>query len=264
MKVWALSPFLNELDVLEIRLAELDEVVDVFVLVEATSTHSGIPRDLVWLEHRDRFAPWLDKIRYAPIDFPPHLNAEWHREAWQREYCGWLLAGLGMDDIVMISDLDEIPRASTVTDVVEGAFEIPCSISFPIHPYRLDWKWDQLEDGFCRCTFVRGSALRPRRDGGFDGVHEQVVSAHRFSYVGEYGWHFSYIGSEEQIITKAESIADAWVKGTVSEQHARESIRTGRDLFGRPQRTSSRVAIEDLPRHVAENRERFAHLLIDG
>lgn len=48
--------FFNELDVLEIRLRELDGVVDRFVLVEATLTHQGKPKPLLYAENKERFA----------------------------------------------------------------------------------------------------------------------------------------------------------------------------------------------------------------
>ena len=44
MKIYDCFTFFNELDLLEIRLNELNEVVDYFVLVEATTTHSRKPK----------------------------------------------------------------------------------------------------------------------------------------------------------------------------------------------------------------------------
>ena len=39
--------FFNELDLLELRLHELNKVVDYFVLVEATLTHSGWNKPII-------------------------------------------------------------------------------------------------------------------------------------------------------------------------------------------------------------------------
>ena len=44
--VYACFVFWKELDLLELRLHELDAVVDYFVLVEATHTFSGQPKPL--------------------------------------------------------------------------------------------------------------------------------------------------------------------------------------------------------------------------
>ena len=52
-RVFDVFPFFNERDVLEVRLREHDDVVDVFVPVEGSTTHSGGPKDLAW---RDGFS----------------------------------------------------------------------------------------------------------------------------------------------------------------------------------------------------------------
>lgn len=266
MTVWSTSMFFNEVDVLEIRLAELDPVVDIFILVEATQTHMGEPRDLVFPQYAEsRFFPWLQKIRYVPVEFPAGMG-NWERENYQRQQGGQALKGLQPDDLVIISDLDEIVSAETVRMALAGEIPIPCNISFPIHPYRLDWQWDVLMDGHCRCTFVRGSDFE-KVEGGFSGVHDlmffhnYVPRPDRTAVVGNYGWHFTYIGDEERIIGKSESIADDWVKGLATQERAAAAIQRGTDVFGREDRPSHRVTLSALPVYVQENRQRFAHIL---
>ena len=51
--------FFNELDLLEIRLNELDLVVDKFVLVEANFTHQGKEKRLLFEENKNRFFKWV-------------------------------------------------------------------------------------------------------------------------------------------------------------------------------------------------------------
>jgi hypothetical protein len=60
--------FFNELDLLEIRLNTLDAVVDKFVIAEATRTHTGKHKDLVFKLNQSRFARFLDKIIYVEAD----------------------------------------------------------------------------------------------------------------------------------------------------------------------------------------------------
>ena len=277
--IWSLSPFLNEIDVLEIRLAELDSVVDVFVIAEATRTHTNVPRDLVFPQHKHRFSRWLHKIRYLKVSFP-QLGGHWERENYQREVLGRGLEGLRPDDIVIVADVDEILSASTVRGIVEGKFRLPCTFSFPIHPYRLDWKWDSLDEGCERCTVIRGRDLERVPNGMFRGVQAAIRLSFccfedpsyegpqptRFCldhthYLGEYGWHFTYQGDPEQIIAKTNSIADEWVKEQASEDDALEAISNGRDLFGRSDKTARRIGLEQLPVYVQENQERFSRLL---
>ena len=267
MTTWSCSMFYNEVDILEIRLAELCDVVDIFVLVEATSTHMGKPRELVYPQYEDtRFFPWRDQIRYIPIAFPEGMG-DWERENYQREQAGIGLRGLQPDDLVIISDLDEILSAETVRRAQRGEIPVPCNLSFPIHPYRLDWQWDVLQDGFNRCTIVYGSELTEIPGVGFAGVHgamrhhNAIGRPGRVGLVGDYGWHFTYIGDEERIVDKSYSIADEWVKGLATQETARAAIEQGIDIFGRDDRPSHRVALESLPVYVQQNPQRFAHIL---
>ena len=66
--------FYDELDLLELRLAELGDIVARFVLVEAASTFQGQPKPLVFEKEKARFAPWLDKIEHVVIDFPDPIQ----------------------------------------------------------------------------------------------------------------------------------------------------------------------------------------------
>jgi hypothetical protein len=62
--------FFNEFDVLEIRLNELDDVVDYFVLVESQQTFQGHKKPLVFKNNEDRFKRYLSKIIYLECQIP--------------------------------------------------------------------------------------------------------------------------------------------------------------------------------------------------
>lgn len=126
-------PFFNELDVLRVRLHELAPVVDRFVIVEAHETHQGAPKNYIlsdadWAppELRDRvvhirisgswpFATWgKSGVSRRP---PGQMLAEdWARENTQRNVicAGLRKLGLKGDEIVMVSDVDEIPRRESI------------------------------------------------------------------------------------------------------------------------------------------------------
>jgi beta-1,4-mannosyl-glycoprotein beta-1,4-N-acetylglucosaminyltransferase len=55
----------NELDLLEIRLNELDSVVDYFFIVESNATFTGLPKETYFAKNRSRFANFEHKIVYS-------------------------------------------------------------------------------------------------------------------------------------------------------------------------------------------------------
>ena len=106
--------FFNELDLLEIRLNVLNDVVDRFVLVEATKTHSGKDKPLYFNDNKERYKAFQHKVIHVIVDdYPPFVTA-WTYENHQRNAILRGLTQANPDDAIMISDLDEIPRPDLV------------------------------------------------------------------------------------------------------------------------------------------------------
>ena len=55
----------NEVDLLEIRMNELDSVVDKFFIIESNATFTGLPKKTHFADNRARFARFEDKITYT-------------------------------------------------------------------------------------------------------------------------------------------------------------------------------------------------------
>ena len=102
--------FFNELELLQIRLAELSSVVDVFVIAEAPWTFQGQAKPLFFGENRARFKPYLSRIQHIVSDAPPVVTDQWSRELHQRNSLKRGLLEASGDDFVVISDADEIVR----------------------------------------------------------------------------------------------------------------------------------------------------------
>ncbi len=106
--------FFNELELLELRLNELNGVVDKFVLVEATRTFTNKPKPLYYAENKQRFSQFNDKIIHIVVDDSPDSNNPWVLDRYQKNCVGRGLRNAVPDDIIMFSDADEIPKAETV------------------------------------------------------------------------------------------------------------------------------------------------------
>lgn len=140
--------FFQELDLLEIRLAYLDSVVDVFLIVEACQTFSGKPKNFVFEKNLKRFKKYKNKIQYHKIsDFHSDFNSvckylekssslthlkilnilknhnhypknqlSWVLDTYHRECIHLALDVIANDgDIVILSDLDEIPSFELIS-----------------------------------------------------------------------------------------------------------------------------------------------------
>jgi beta-1,4-mannosyl-glycoprotein beta-1,4-N-acetylglucosaminyltransferase len=121
----------NELDLLEIRLEELYDHVDMFLIVESTKTFTGKLKPLNYKNNADRFKKWQDKISYFIVDDMPIIvdeedinnstkndsqkTIEFYRERHHRNSIGRGLKNLNLsfEDIVIVSDIDEIPNPNS-------------------------------------------------------------------------------------------------------------------------------------------------------
>lgn len=65
MKVMDAVLMSSELDLLEIRMNELDSVVDYFFIVESNATFTGLPKKTYFAENRERFSRFEGKIVYS-------------------------------------------------------------------------------------------------------------------------------------------------------------------------------------------------------
>ncbi|CAA0819925.1 beta-1-4-N-acetylglucosaminyltransferase family protein [Striga hermonthica] len=109
--------FSNELDLLEIRWNELRPYVAKFVVLEANTTFTGIPKPLYFSRNRRRFSNFDNMVVHGV--FPGRVGSgrdPFRLESEQRVAMNELLrrAGIADGDLVIMSDADEIPSPHTV------------------------------------------------------------------------------------------------------------------------------------------------------
>ena len=126
MKIYDCFMYFDEEIVLDLRLNTLNDYVDYFVIVESKFTHKGDLRQLKF--NHQKFKKFKDKIIYLiydklslKIENIKHDDSHdelsrkyiWnaaYRENGQRNYIINGLVNAKKDDIILISDVDEIPK----------------------------------------------------------------------------------------------------------------------------------------------------------
>ena len=128
MRIFDCFMYFDEDLVLDVRLNYLDPYVDYFVIVESIFTHRGEKRDLKF--DLEKFRKFKDKIIYIVYDETPGKIEEildkddettktnksiWNaifRENGQRNYLFKGIENANPEDLILISDVDEIPNLS--------------------------------------------------------------------------------------------------------------------------------------------------------
>lgn len=138
--------FNNEVDLLKIRWNELYPYVTKFVLLESNLTFTGIPKPHFFGLNRDEFKFIEPRLTYATIR-GRHRKGEnpFVEEAYQRLALDQLLkiAGIQDDDLLIMSDVDEIPSGHTI-GLLRWCDDIPPIIHLDLrnYMYSFEFHWD--------------------------------------------------------------------------------------------------------------------------
>jgi beta-1,4-mannosyl-glycoprotein beta-1,4-N-acetylglucosaminyltransferase len=273
--------FFNELDVLRLRLAELDPYVDQFVLVEAPISYAGRDKPLYFETHRSEFTAWLPKLHHEVFQgAAPAIRddeaARFELETMQRNAVWQALQSCGFDetkDILLLSDVDEIPRGSRLPRARALLKKWPVVV-FIQRNYRyyinnlsagdfngVPWAGTVAAGGGAAAALSM-QALR-------NGKNPLLGSRTRaWAYLEDGGWHFSFLGGPTSVAYKIQNFSHA--------RHDRGGPRLLYDVCRSNAHNidlrwkggmevsyaSARAAAlaPDLPRHLLEHYSEFSHL----
>ena len=219
-RVFDCFTFFNEILLLKARVDLLKHVVDRFVIVEGSRTYQGDPREPVFpsIAGELELGPSIEYVLVE--DFPLGVDA-WGREKFQRDAILRGLAGAGPNDLVVVSDVDEIPRPEVIASLRHSLEEpVELGMTFSYYSVNLVARGQWAHARACRRSQL-SSPQSLRRENGLPRIPDA-------------GWHLSFLGSSDRVAQKLRSFAhteyatDRWT----SEVHIRRCMRLGVRLFG--------------------------------
>lgn len=253
-KVIDCFPFNNELDMLECRLVELYDAVDAFVLVEAERDHQDHVKPLHYMENRDRFAPWKDKLVHVvagPMPSKADNPDPWAREHAQREFIGDGLAAIGVtdDDVILQSDVDEIPRALHARNCRPG--RKTWAFGQRGHFWAVDWLYPLIWHGTTAAAVRTIGTLHPARR--FAYMRDLRLTAECPPHLEDAGWHLSWLGGAEAALAKVGSFCHPEVEQQIRDGlTSDEFLRAGIHVDGH--KMTPVDVDEEWPRYIVERR----------
>lgn len=266
--------FFNELDILELRLEELHTVVDYFLLVECGETFSGVTKPFLYDENKDRFSSYLDKIWHVKLPGLPLLlddteEGRFRLEQFQRDALMLGLIGrkLKDDDIILISDVDEIPQSKSVAEISkyltnrdialfkQRYFKLFLDVELP--PETEDWL-GTVAVRYGVLTQTTPHALRVGNygarfyDPSFEIISDGKTLRRRFIQNG--GWHLTYFGGAEAVRYKTANYAHgARIAPGAALSTPVASIVRGRSEGLRPFTNNLKIELQAKIRHLDKN-----------
>ncbi|GEM_PF-5405998 len=200
-RVWSVTPFFNELEILEARLTEMARAVDVFVILEAPRTFRGTPKPLYFADNRERFRRWAAQIEHCVVDLPVS-DDPWVPEHYQRDVAAGELARLGArpSDLVLSTDLDEVVRADKVPAVLEATASSPVCLAMTMFWYSTEWS--------SRVYWAHPKGFRFGQV-PTTSTYSDLRAFFSLPVVYDAGWHLSWFGGPERFDIKISSYAHA-------------------------------------------------------
>ena len=271
--------FFNELDILKLRMHVLNDVADRFVISESTVTFSGEKKPLYFQENREMFAPFADKIIHKVVDDTPMDVSAFMRDSHQKCAVARGLAGARPEDIVIFSDVDEIPNPEAVKRVLADFDDSKiyalaqrnfyCYLDMEETSGNLlsitgefegitgsDRKW--LGTKICSYRMLSSYTTEQLRDKAQKPLMVRVPDG---------GWHFSYMGGgreesvEDRVKYKIKSAAHQEYNNRSTLSRVKKNIRNHQDILGRESRFEIVPIDESYPVYLREHLEEYRYLM---
>ena len=227
MKIFDCFMYFDEEVVVDVRLNTLNEFVDYFVIVESSFTHKGEPRKLKF--NHKKFEKFKDKIIYViddqiysqteeikPLDNEEEKSRKYifnaaYRENGQRNLITKGLSGAKNEDLILISDVDEIPKLNNVNLKIINEKIILFKqdmfyYKFNLHLPNLIWTGTK---GCKKRDLVNPQWLRNIKDRKYSFFRIDTffskIKYISINIVNNGGWHFSNIKTPKEIEHKLRS-----------------------------------------------------------
>lgn len=302
-KIYDCFLFFNEVELLEIRLKELNDYVDYFIIAEAKQTYHGDPKPLNYPINEKRFKKWAKKIVYLPVDLPklglidraiiglmdwkhlPRLSTNslglnflaslfgigrWKFVYKQRESLIKGIKNAHDGDIIMLSDLDEIPNTEKIDDMKRflKKHDYVLFRQRPFFYYLNGLARGEEWMGSVACTFktLRTKLHKKIQFIRTPSAKERLKIAMGFGrnmkIIKNGGWHFSSIGGFEKLKIKTRVVAEATaldISDKALKKDLKEgTLRTGEDSFIK----IDYIKLDsNFPKTIKKEKKKYSHLI---
>jgi beta-1,4-mannosyl-glycoprotein beta-1,4-N-acetylglucosaminyltransferase len=274
-KVYDLFLLNTELDWLEVRLHTLSASVDYFIIVESPITFTGHQKPLILKENWERFKEFHSQIIHHVLEDPPqNAKRTWDVEDFQRNAMfsqvvpqleGIRKAEIG--DVLVVSDVDEIPRPATLVILRNCAVPKRVTIRSQFYYYGFQWRHRGEQWAHPQATLYNGptGTILPADLRNGEGEWNRLNRWWEKIDIWNAGWHCSTcFETIEEVLGKLGAFSHVGLNQEVYRDRERivERVRGGKDLWDREGEVFDRVeGNEDIPDVLKVDRKRWGYLL---
>ena len=260
MAIYDCFQYFNEDHILDLRFNVLNKYVDYFVISESTKTHQGSKKKLNF--NINNFPKFKKKIIYLIADYKDeifndnknHKGGESIIEQHQRNYIINGLKNANDEDLVIISDSDEIPDLDKLSQINSKTKFTAFSQKMFMYKLNLqnidesNWMGSRLvlKKNLVTPQKIRNIKFKNYPFWRFDKKNLQIING---------GWHFSFLHNPSDIAkkVKAYSHGEFNKEEFIDENKIAEKISKNVDIFDRKFNLKKINIDESYPKFIREN-----------
>ena len=262
MKVYDCFSYLDEDLLLDLRLNIMDNYVDYFVIVESNKTWQNNYKN-----HRfdiSKFKGFKDKIIYIKISDMPDGENPYIRENYQRNCITKGLINADDEDLIIISDLDEIPNPNQIKIFKKNMkyavfkqmhFYYKINLQSQNNPY---WFGSRIcvKKYLKSPQWLRNLKFKKRAFWRLDKFRLNNI-------IDDGGWHFCNLKSPEQLLYKYKNLCETNDPTVFKEQidkkflnldEIKKRINNGSDIIGRKENFRPIDLDDKFPNYILKNK----------
>ena len=256
---------------LDLRLNILDDYVDYFVIVEGNKTWQNNPKKLRF--DINKFSKFKDKIIYIPVEDMPDGDNPYLRENFQRNCISRGLRSSNDNDLIMVSDLDEIPNQKALSLFKKKMkfavfkqmhFYYKINMQSTINPY---WFGSRIciKKNLKSPQWLRGLKFKKRPFWRIDKLKLNNI-------IDDGGWHFCNLKTPEALLYKYKNLCetnDPYIfKEKIEEKYLdiveiKKRISLGQDIIGRDEKYKIKKIDNSFPEFIINNIDKYKDWILN-
>ena len=271
MKIFDCFSYWDEDLLLDLRLNTLNQYVDYFVIVEGNKTWQNNHKNLRF--NIEKFSKFKNKIIYIPVENMPGGGNPYLRENFQRNCIERGLVNAADNDLIIISDLDEIPN-------LEMLYKFKSEMRFAVFKqkhfyYKINFQSQNnpfwygsricVKKHLKSPQWLRGLKFKKRPFWRFDKF--------RLNNILDFGgWHFCNLKTPEELLYKYQNLCetnDPYIfKEKIDEKYLNldeitKKIDLGKDIIGRDELYKKIKLDNTFPKYILDNPNLYKNWIIN-
>jgi beta-1,4-mannosyl-glycoprotein beta-1,4-N-acetylglucosaminyltransferase len=265
MKIYDCFSYWDEDLLLDLRLNVLNDFVDYFVIVEGNKTWQNNPKEFRFDINKSK--KFKDKIIYIKVKDLPDGDNPYLRENFQRNA---IIRGIDKaddNDLIIISDLDEIPNPSLIKKFdLKKKFAVFKQMHF-YYKFNLLSKSNPYWYGSRICVKKFLKSPQWLRDLKFKKRPFWRIDKFRLNNIIENGgWHFCNLKTPENLLYKYKNLCETNDPYSFKEkiedkflqlEMIKMNIKNKKDIIGRAEEFNAVPIDENFPKHLLDNLQKY-------